>query len=102
LSPPRITNYSHREVKHLVRSISAMAELKDHKDVHVKVIDFDRAFQILTERWRDEARAVYVCGVYQVDFRDAEQLLHYSRTTIHTWYLAGLKKLVQILNGELL
>jgi len=77
-----------------------MTELKDRKDVHVKVIDFDRAFRTLMEGHADEARALYVCGVYQVDFRDAEQLLHHPRSTIHTWYLAGLKKMVQILNGE--
>ena len=77
-----------------------MTELQDRKDVHVKVIDFDRAFQTLAEGWRDEARAVYVCGVYQVDFRDAEQLLHHPKTTIHTWYISGLRKLVQLLNGE--
>lgn len=77
-----------------------MSELLDRKDVHSRYIDFDMAFQTLKEGYADEARALYVCGVYQVDFRDAEQILHHPRSTIHTWYIAGLRKLVDLLNGE--
>ena len=100
MSPPRIASYSHREVKHLVRSVSTMLEQLDRKSIHAKVIDFRLAFDRLSEEWPNEAAAVYVCGVYQVDFRDAEEILMYSSSTIHTWYQSGLKKLVKILNGE--
>ena len=98
--PPRMANYSHREVKHLVRSVSTMSELKDRKGIHVKLIDFRLAFDRLSEEWPDEAAAVYVCGVYQVDFRDAEEILMYSSSTIHTWYQSGLRHLTKLLNGE--
>ena len=100
MHPQRIASYSHREVKHLVRSVSTMLEHLDRKTVHVKLIDFRLAFDRLSEEWPDEAAAVYVCGVYQVDFRDAEAILGMSSSTIHAWYTSGIRHLTKILNGE--
>lgn len=100
-SPPWTNNYTHREVKSLVRAISRMTEMKDRKEVHVRLIDFDRAFRQLMVEARDEARALYVSGVYQIDFRDAEEILKKPHSTIHVWYISGLKRLTKILNGEL-
>lgn len=99
--PPRLASYSHREVKHLVRAVSSMTEQLDRKTIHAKVIDFKRAFDRLSEEWPDEAAAVYVCGVYQVDFRDAEAILGMSSSTIHTWYSSGLRHLTKLMNGEM-
>ena len=101
MAPPRIASYSHREVKHLVRAVSVMTEQLDKKSVHARVIDFDLAFHRLMEEAPDEARALYVCGVYQVDFRDAEAILLQAHSTIHAWYTSGLKRLTKLLNGEL-
>lgn len=95
-------NYSFREVKGLVRGVSTMLEHRDNKDVHVKLIDLTRALYVLWGECPDEADIILIHGIHHIDFRDAEELLMYPRSTLSDWYTSGLKKLTAILNGELI
>jgi S-adenosylmethionine/arginine decarboxylase-like enzyme len=47
-----------------------------------------------------EAQAVIVCGLFQVQFRDAEVILSEDHVTIHEWYSSGIAHLTDYLNGH--
>lgn len=78
-----------------------MTQNRDNKDVHVRLMDLTRSLYILWDLWPDEADVILVHGIHHIDFRDAEGILEFPRSTLSDWYASGLKHLTAILNGEL-
>lgn len=99
MTPPR-ANYTRKEVRKLLRSRLVLREKRDNISVLVRLLDLDSGVFRLIREHREEAQAVIVCGIFQVQFRDAEPLLGEDHATIHSWYSSGVAHLTSYMNGE--
>ena len=77
-----------------------LRDKRDNKDVLVRLLDLDSGVRRLMREHREEAQAVIVCGIFQVQYRDAESLLGNDHVTIYETYSSGVAHLTSFLNGE--
>ena len=77
-----------------------LREKRDNLSVLVRLLDLDIGVFRLMREHPYEAQAVIVCGVLQVQFRDAEPLLNEDHVTIHEWFSSGIAHLTSYMNGE--
>lgn len=98
MAPPR-ENYTRKEVRKLLRGRLSLRENRDNKEVLVRLLDLDTGvFRLMREHPR-EAQAVVVCGIFQVQFRDAEAALGDDHVTIYETYSSGVAHLTSYMNG---
>jgi hypothetical protein len=98
LTPP--SRYTRNEVRKLLRGRFTLRERRDNIDVLVRLLDLDSGVFRLMREHREEARAVIVCGFFQVQFRDAEAILGDDHVTIHEVYSSGVAHLTDYMNGH--
>lgn len=96
--PP--TNYTRKEVRKLLRGRLSLRDSRDNKNVLVRLLDLDLGIQWLMREYPNEAQAVVACGIFQVQFRDAEPLIGEDHVTIYEWFSAGVAHLTDRMNGE--
>lgn len=77
-----------------------LREKRDNLNVLVRLLDLDIGVFRLMREHPYEAQAVIACGILQVQFRDAEPLLHEDHVTIHEWFSSGVAHLTDYMNGE--
>lgn len=77
-----------------------LREKRDNIDILVRLLDLDAGILRLMREYPGEAQAVVVCGIFQVQFRDAEALLDEDDSTIHRWFASGVAHLTDWMNGE--
>ena len=99
MTPPR-ANYTRKEVRKLLRGRLALREKRDNISVLVRLLDLDLGVFRLIREHQEEAQALIVCGIFQVQFRDAEPLLGEDHVTIHEWFASGVAHLTDYMNGE--
>ena len=96
--PPR-ANYTRKEVRKLLKGRFTLREKRDNINILVKLLDLDAGVLRLIREHPGEARAVVVCGLFRVQFRDAEAFLLEDHVTIHDWYSSGVAHITDYLNG---
>lgn len=92
--------YTRREVRRLLRGRLTLRESRDNKDVLVRLLDLDSALRRLMREYPREAQAVVACGLFQIQFRDAEVLIGEDHVTIYEWFTSGIAHLTDWMNGE--
>lgn len=99
MTPPR-ANYTRKEVRKLLRGRFTLREKRDNINVLVRLLDLDTGVLRLVREHPGEARAVIVCGLFQVQFSDAETILSEADSTIHDWWSSGIAHLTEYMNGH--
>lgn len=99
MTPPR-ANYTRKEVRKLLRGRFTLREKRDNISILVRLLDLEAGVFRLMREHPGEAQAVIVCGLFQVQFRDAEVILSEDHVTIHEWYSSGVAHLTDYLNGH--
>lgn len=99
MTPPR-GNYTRKEVRKLLRGRFALREKRDNINILVRLLDLDAGVHRLMREHPGEAQAVVVCGLFQVQFRDAEAILLEDDSTIHRNFSSGIAHLTDYLNGK--
>ena len=93
-------NYTRKEVRKLLRGRLTLRENRDNINVLVRLLDLDAGVLRLVREHPGEARAVIVCGLFQVQFLDAEAILSEDDSTIHRWWSSGVAHLTDYMNGH--
>jgi DNA-directed RNA polymerase specialized sigma24 family protein len=92
----RKANYSSEEVEAVAEGYEELLEARYKPWVHIRLIDFRRAFaQLKPER----QQAVLLCGLLGYSTRQAAPILQVSHTTVANRYKAGLDAIKSYLNG---
>lgn len=94
------SNYTRKEVRKLLRGRFTLRERRDNISNLVRLLDLDAGVHRLMREHREEAQAVVVCGLFGVQFRDAEVILSEDHVTIHRWWSSGIAHLTDYLNGH--
>lgn len=90
--------YTEEEIEALIEGYEELRYLKYKPYVLVRLLDLDTAIHKLPPK---EYQAVLLCGLIGLSTRWAGEVMGVSKDTIHRRYKHGLRRLHQILNGQI-